>query len=61
MPNEILLVASSIVHLHGGRIGVFSAGEGKGTEFVVDIPIHRIESNRAMLKNNKSGGKLVSS
>jgi hypothetical protein len=31
------------MHLHGGRIGVYSEGEGKGTTFVVDLPIHRRE------------------
>jgi hypothetical protein len=31
------------MHLHGGKIGVFSKGEGKGTTFIVDIPIHHRE------------------
>ena len=31
------------MHLHGGRIGVHSRGEGTGTTFVIDIPIYRRE------------------
>ncbi len=34
------LVASNIVALHGGRIGILSEGEGRGSTFIVDIPIN---------------------
>lgn len=34
-----LWIASTIMHLHGGRIGVMSAGEGKGATFFIDLPI----------------------
>lgn len=43
------------MHLHGGRIGVFSEGEGKGTEFVADLPIFRIDTNP--LRTGKNGSK----
>jgi signal transduction histidine kinase len=28
-----------LVELHGGRIEAFSAGPGKGSEFVVELPL----------------------
>jgi len=34
-----LAVARSIVELHGGHIRVESAGVGRGSEFIVDVPI----------------------
>lgn len=34
-----LVVAATIMKMHGGRIGVVSAGEGHGSTFLVDIPI----------------------
>lgn len=33
------LVAATIVKMHKGRIGVYSAGEGHGATFLVDLPI----------------------
>ncbi len=38
--QNLLLVASNIVALHGGRIGILSEGEGRGSTFIVDIPIN---------------------
>jgi signal transduction histidine kinase/CheY-like chemotaxis protein len=35
-----LYISKNITDLHGGDIGVFSEGEGKGCRFHVDIPIH---------------------
>jgi hypothetical protein len=34
------LVSSNIVTLHGGRIGIQSEGEGRGSTFIVDMPIN---------------------
>lgn len=34
-----LWIAANIIKMHGGRIGVMSEGEGKGSSFVVDIPV----------------------
>ena len=34
-----LTLAKSLVELHGGKINAFSAGEGKGSEFVVTLPV----------------------
>lgn len=35
------------MRLHGGRIGIWSEGEGKGSTFLVDLPIlrHNLVSN----------------
>lgn len=41
--NCFYIVANNLMRLHGGRIGIFSAGEGKGSTFVIDIPILKIE------------------
>lgn len=35
-----VIVAATIVKMHGGRIGVYSAGEGQGATFVVDLPVY---------------------
>lgn len=34
-----LWIAANIVRLHQGRIGVLSEGEGRGSTFIIDIPI----------------------
>lgn len=34
-----LWIAANIMNMHGGRIGVFSEGEGKGSTFFIDIPL----------------------
>lgn len=34
-----LWIAANIMKMHGGRIGVTSEGEGKGTTFVIDLPL----------------------
>ena len=34
-----LTLARSLVHMHGGRIEVFSRGLGQGSEFVVRLPL----------------------
>jgi len=36
-----LTIVKSLVELHGGRVSVRSAGVGKGSEFVVDLPAAR--------------------
>eukprot|EP01033_Poteriospumella_lacustris_P013065 gene13065-9355_t len=33
-----LWIAANLMKMHGGRIGVFSPGEGRGTTFVMDLP-----------------------
>jgi len=33
-----LTIVRHLVELHGGRVGVFSAGEGRGTTFTIDLP-----------------------
>jgi len=38
-------IARHIVELHGGTIHVSSAGEGKGSTFVVRIPLAEVTSN----------------
>jgi signal transduction histidine kinase len=34
-----LLIARRLVELHGGALGVTSAGEGRGADFVVALPV----------------------
>ena len=34
-----LWIAANIMKMHGGRIGVMSEGEGKGSTFLIDIPL----------------------
>lgn len=35
-----LLIAKGIAELHGGSVGVWSAGEGKGSTFHLVLPVH---------------------
>ena len=39
-----LWISSGIVDLHGGKITVNSGGEGLGSSFTVEIPMHRLPS-----------------
>lgn len=34
-----LWICMNIMHMHGGRIGVSSKGEGRGSTFVIDLPL----------------------
>lgn len=43
-----LWISNSIVKHHGGNIGVFSAGEGKGSTFYIDIPVFRKEGMKTI-------------
>jgi signal transduction histidine kinase len=38
-----LTLSREIVHLHGGTIEAMSEGLGKGSEFIVRLPIHTID------------------
>ena len=45
-----LFITKSIVDLHEGTIGVYSAGEGKGTRFTLELPMSRtiaVENNQS--------------
>jgi signal transduction histidine kinase len=48
-----LWIASSIVHLHHGKIRVYSEGEGKGTTFIVDLPIFKFFLMMILLVNEQ--------
>jgi signal transduction histidine kinase/ActR/RegA family two-component response regulator len=41
-----LWISKQIVALHGGKVGVYSEGEGHGTEFYFELPIARIDLTR---------------
>ena len=41
-----LYISKGIVDLHGGKLGVWSAGEGEGCTFTVRIPMVRVEGVR---------------
>ena len=40
-----LWISKGIAELHGGIIGVYSEGEGKGSTFYLDLPVHFHESD----------------
>jgi len=42
-----LSIVRNLVELHGGTVGAFSAGSGKGSEFVVRLPLARRARARA--------------
>jgi CheY-like chemotaxis protein len=57
-----------IVELHGGKINAFSAGEGQGATFYLDLPLFSTEVSRATASNipreylnNTDGGVLDNS
>ena len=43
------------MRLHGGRIGIFSEGEGKGSTFLVDLPISRNQVHTNVINHCNSG------
>ena len=44
-----LWITSSIVKMHGGSISVHSEGVGRGTEFIVELDMRRMFSDRLLL------------
>ncbi len=50
-----LAVAKSIVQLHGGQIAAFSDGIGKGSEFVVTLPLPGAELQEVEVTQAKTG------
>ena len=38
-----LVITKKIVELHGGKVGLWSEGEGKGCTFFVELPVHECE------------------
>lgn len=43
------------MQLHGGRIGIYSEGEGKGSTFVVDLPISSSQVDANIIHHCGSG------
>ena len=37
-----LWISKKIVELHGGKVGLFSEGEGKGCTFYLELPLHDV-------------------
>jgi PAS domain S-box-containing protein len=54
-----LALAQRIVHMHGGTIEARSEGEGKGSEFVVTIPLARSREQRADSAPDEGGGDRI--
>ncbi len=50
-----LSLARDLVELHGGTISAHSAGEGKGSTFIVTLPLRIV----APIKENASGGEFM--
>lgn len=54
-----LTMARSLVQLHGGTIAAFSEGEGRGAEFVVDLPIEEIAVSAETAPTSDVDGREV--
>jgi signal transduction histidine kinase/ActR/RegA family two-component response regulator len=48
-----LAIARHLVELHGGRIDAFSAGEGQGATFTVDLPLTSADVGTAALDRSR--------
>jgi CheY-like chemotaxis protein/nitrogen-specific signal transduction histidine kinase len=44
-----LSIVRHVVEAHGGQVEAFSAGEGQGAEFVVDLPLTDLDSLRSIV------------
>lgn len=44
-----LSIVKSLVELHGGRVEAFSEGEGRGSKFVVTLPVYALSTVREAL------------
>ncbi len=51
-----LTLVKSLVEMHDGNIEVFSEGEGRGSEFVVHLPLAGVSTTQAVRKKALSGG-----
>jgi two-component system, chemotaxis family, CheB/CheR fusion protein len=49
-----LSITKRLVELHGGRVEAFSDGPGKGSEFLVHLPISQVQDHPAPLKQSPS-------
>ncbi len=62
-----LAIVRSLVALHGGTVSAFSRGEGRGSEFVVELPAAGTEGQRgravdgtlAALTHTNHGGRIL--
>lgn len=45
-----LWITKKIVNMHRGKVGVFSEGEGQGSTFYVDLPVHKLGKERTGLR-----------
>ena len=52
-----LWISKGITELHGGNIGAFSEGEGKGSVFYVELPVISLESGYGHLCEDEVKGK----
>lgn len=55
-----LTVVRSLVEMHGGTVTVFSDGPGKGSEFVVCMPLAEIPVQEKALRQNETCGLAAS-
>lgn len=49
-----LAIVSNLVKLHGGTVGVESAGPGKGSTFTVELPTTELPAERAPAKDERT-------
>lgn len=56
-----LAIARSLVEMHGGTVGVESAGEGKGSTFKIALPLSSEKSSRGMLPMAETGRGTITS
>jgi PAS domain S-box-containing protein len=52
-----LTIAQQLVQLHGGRLIAFSEGLGKGSEFVICLPLAEVTSAKRDVSQNSSEGR----
>lgn len=53
-----LSIVRSLVHLHGGSVSAKSDGPGKGSEFVVRLPLHRAGASAAAAEAKPSSARV---
>ncbi len=56
-----LTMVKGLVEMHGGGVRAFSEGPGKGSEFVVRLPLLQLQSADCRLQNENGAGKAAPS
>jgi signal transduction histidine kinase len=54
-----LSITRHIVEMHGGLVGVSSAGEGKGATFTIDLPLHGVVAAASDLRSRDASARTA--